>query len=167
MQITAGLQDSTGEIIYSRVQLDLVHTKDDKDFIDGGQTEYVRKTVTLRDITIDLPVSLGELYEDWNQFKNKYGRILPINKINGYYIYDDSVKFVKPEDILDRNSFEFKKQTALWGTNGPKGDKPTKCINLIDAETDHLKAILKNCSHISEEYRKIINSILEDRKTSL
>ena len=39
-------------------------------------------------------------------------------------------------------TLKWKAQHAIWGTNGPDGDQPTKYINLIDASGNHLTNIL-------------------------
>lgn len=67
---------------------------------------------------------------------------------------------------------EVAKQYAQWGTFGKGGmehckgtcpDHQLRWVRLIDCETDHLKAILANCPHISSDYEEIIISILTDR----
>lgn len=155
-QIIAGLQKSTGEIIYSRAHHDYVSTTDGGGFLDGGQTgPYIRHS-GVKIIIIELDVSAGELYDDWNYSRNKYGRILPEDA--------KSVKIVPKEEIMDRASFEFRKHTATWGTYGINGDQPRQEKNLVLCDTDHLLAILRTQGHASAEIKAIIASILLDRE---
>lgn len=154
-QYLAGLQESTGEIIYSRANHDFIQTTDGQGFMDGGQLGLYNRHSGLKIVVIDLPVSYGEAYDDWNNRTDKYGRINPEDAKN--------IRIVPKEEWIDRKSFEFKKYT-LWGTYGKdsKGPKRTKC--LCDCETDHLQAILDTQTHIGNETRQIIQSILADRE---
>ena len=55
------------------------------------------------------------------------------------------------------------KRMAHWGTYGADGTLPLKFVRLIDYSTDHLKKIV-DTQNIGDDYRTIINAILEDRK---
>jgi hypothetical protein len=99
-------------------------------------------------------VNYADLYNDWNSRENKYG-IHPI----------DEVTVLEEKDWPDTDSFEWKKQTKIWGTNGPNGDQPTKYVMLVDCSSDHLHSILHHCGHISDETRNIVKSILIDRES--
>lgn len=155
-QIKALLYHKTGEIIFSRARHDYRTTKDGKCFIDGG-FDYARcGGFDCEIVPIEIKQSTSELFNDWHYCKDKYGYISPKEAKN--------IKILDEKDLLDKNSIEYKANTAIWGTNGPKGDQPTKYVNLINCETDHLEAILKNCLHIDDNYKNIINYILEKRK---
>jgi len=155
-QILAGLQESTGEIIYSRAQHDYIKTSDNEAGLDGGQAgRYNRVIGKLKVIFIELDVDCAILYDDWNNNINKYGRISPEEARN--------VKILTKEEVIDRDTFEFRKNTATWGTYGIDGKGPKKTKLLINLETDHLQAILRTQGHISAEYKEIIKSILADR----
>lgn len=54
--------------------------------------------------------------------------------------------------------------TARWGTCGPYGNQPLQYKRLIDFSTSHLINILTMETQASLETRKIINSILRQRK---
>lgn len=154
-QIIAGLNEKTGEVIYSRAQHDFI-TDSQKNFIDGGQLSSYYRISGLKKIIIELNVDYGTLYDDWNYKRDQYGRTTI-----------DKVKIVPESEILDRKSFEFKKQSLIWGTYGKNGDQSRKTICLINAETDHLEAILKTQTHIGLETKEIIKSILVDRKSKV
>lgn len=157
-QYIAGLQESTGEIIYSRANHDYIQTSDCKGFMDGGQLGSYYRCSGLKVITIVLPISYGEAYDDWDKGINKYGRISP-EEAKAVYI-------VPPEECIDRKSPEFKKY-MLWGTYGRDGKGPKRTKSLCDCDSDHLNAILKTQSHIGSETRLIIQSILADREAAI
>lgn len=155
-QVIAGFNLNTDEVIYSRAHHDYV-TDSENNSIDGGQLgPYVRGTLPndmFKHIIIELDVDYGTLYDDWNYRYDKYGKTTI-----------DKVKVVDKKDYEDRDSFEFKKKSLTWGTYGKDGKGPRKTICLINAETDHLEAILRTQTHISQEYQKVIKAILLDRK---
>ncbi len=153
-QYIAGLQESTGEIIYSRARHDYVQTTDGQGFMDGGQLSSYYRYGGVKIIVIELDISFEVAHDDWNNRTDKYGRISSKEAGN--------VKILPKKEWLDRGSFEFKKFT-LWGTYGPNGDQPKKTKCLVDCDTDHLVAILTTQTHIGTETREIIQSILKDR----
>lgn len=153
MQVIAYLQGSTGEVIYSRDRYDYIETSDGKDYVDGGQIDYGRFSSGLMPVTIEVNAKHSDLKNDYMNRTNIFGRNTSIN----------SVHLVKVEDIQDRDSFEFLKNNLTWGTYGPNGNASHKHINLIDADTDHLRAILDTQTHISTQYKEVIKSILKDR----
>lgn len=51
----------------------------------------------------------------------------------------------------------------LWGTRGIKGDQPVKYRPMVEYESDHLKAILRNCPNASPWHRLAIHHILTER----
>jgi hypothetical protein len=79
-----------------------------------------------------VPQTYAELYNDYQyNFKaRKYGI---------WNLAD--VKILSPEEIPDTDSFEWRVENAIWGTNGPKGDQPTRYVLLKDCELDHLQKI--------------------------
>jgi len=152
-QYIAGLNKKTGEIIYSRAQHDFI-TDSEGNFMDGGQLSPYFRYSGLTPIVIELPYSYGAAYDDWNYRINKLGKISPEEAKN--------VKIIPKEEQIDKNSSEFKKYT-LWGTYGIDGKGPRKTKCLCECDTSHLIAILDTQSHIVEETRGIIKSILKDR----
>lgn len=56
-------------------------------------------------------------------------------------------------------------QVARWGTYGKGGKEPLKWVKLIDCETEHLEAILRTQPQIGRGYRRMIQTILHQRKT--
>jgi hypothetical protein len=162
-QYLAGLQESTGEIIYSRARHDFRNTSDSQGYVDGGNDYFRGSGVKL--IMIELSISPAELYEDWNKEMGKYG--FAIKNKNGKLIQSpEFIRIVPTEEFEDKKSFEYKKKYFTWGTYGKNGDQPRKVKMLTELDTDHLEAILDTQSHISPETRLIIESILEDRKKS-
>ncbi len=125
---------------------------------DGGQpgcTDYAGYTrFSHKPIWIELPgVNFGTLFGDYQAGKDR-----------AYGIHDISEVRILPEDeIPDTESREWKIENTIWGTRGPKGDQPLKWILLKDADTDHLKAILKNCSYAAEDIKDAAIEILERR----
>lgn len=161
-QYLAGLQESTGEIIYSRARHDFISTTDGLNSVDGGQ-DYFRqvwdnsKSKPLKQVVIELEISPAQLYDDWNYARNEFGRTSI-----------DKVKIVPENELEDKDSFEYRKKYLMWGTYGKEGKGPRRMIMLAtDAETDHLIKILETQGHISGETRKIIESILKDRNETL
>lgn len=102
---------------------------------------------------MDIPnVTSSDLHNDWNNRVDEHG----------LYVGADKISKIKIVDPPDTESFEWKKQNAIWGTYGQDGKQNFKYINLINAERNHLLAILKT-ETISKEYRDIINAILEQK----
>jgi hypothetical protein len=156
-QYIAGLQESTGEIIYSRSPHDFRSSTDSLNWVDGGQ-DYFRqvwdssKTEPLKQIVIELNVPPSIVFDDWNYERNQYG-----------ITHIDRVRIVPESEYEDKTSFEYKKKYATWGTYGPKGDQPRRTVMLTNADTDHLLKILETQIHIGREMADIIRSILKDR----
>lgn len=69
----------------------------------------------------------------------------------------------EPLFLYENDDFDTKKEKLLWGTYGKDGKQPFKWVKLINCEDDHLKALLK--LHISDLYKNVIDTILEDRIT--
>lgn len=115
---------------------------DDYLMMDGGQNideshGYNRFSVTGKKIWFEVPQTYAELYNDWNNSLHtprKYG-IWPI----------EEVKLLSPEERPDVESFEWRAENAIWGTNGPDGKSPTKYVLLKDCEKDHLAKISELC----------------------
>jgi hypothetical protein len=155
-QYIAGLQESTGEIIYSRARHDYRQTTDSSCFVDGG-LDYFRhgwdatKGPPLKQVVIELEVSPAALYNDWNNRKDKFGKT-----------HISEVRIVPPEEYEDRQSFAFKKKYSQWGTLGKDGLGPRRQVMLSECQSDHLQAIL-DTQNVGPEARAIIRSILADR----
>jgi len=153
MQVIAGLQKNTGEIIYSRHRQDYVETSEGEDFIDGGQKDIVRSSIGLDIITINLEAQLSDLINDYLDGGAKYGRT---------NVHEATI-ITNPDLIEDRSTYLWRLENMTWGTYGEHGRSPLKYINLVDAELDHLEAILKTQSHLEVEQRKIIHDIIVAR----
>lgn len=59
------------------------------------------------------------------------------------------------------------KANATWLTKGIDRRQPTTAVLLVDCTTDHLKNIVANKPNLSADYRRVIESILEDRGEAL
>lgn len=130
---------------------------------DGGQpglqnyAGYGR--YTKEPVWIELPnVTFADLVNDYqfNTRNRQYG-IHPIGE----------VRILDKSEIPNTDSFEWQVENACWGTNGPKGDRPTKYVLLKDCESDHLKAIIANCPHARGMTFHIIERILQQRQQLL
>jgi hypothetical protein len=55
------------------------------------------------------------------------------------------------------------KMVAMWGSKGHDHTEPTKFQRLVDLTTEHLVNIKANSSHVTDDERRLIDSILEDR----
>lgn len=59
------------------------------------------------------------------------------------------------------------KEHAVWLTKGIDHGQPVAVVRLIDCTSDHLKNIVLNKPNLSPDYRRVIDSILEDRGEAL
>jgi hypothetical protein len=59
------------------------------------------------------------------------------------------------------------KQYAVWLTKGKDRSQPATAVRLADCTTDHLKNIVLNKPDLSDDYLRVIESILEDRGETL
>jgi hypothetical protein len=66
--------------------------------------------------------------------------------------------------LYDKTPFDDIKNNLVWGTYGKNGDQPLTWVRLVNCEYDHLKAILETQKGISPLYKKVIESIIEDRE---
>ena len=67
--------------------------------------------------------------------------------------------------ITKNTPFDEVVRKLVWGTRGPKGDKPLTYKKLINLETDHLRAILNTQPQIKGKlHEKVIKFILGDRE---
>lgn len=115
---------------------------DGEDYImqDGGQNidesfGYNRKWG--KSIWFEIPQTYAELYNDWNN---------SLNSSRKYGIWNlADVKILTPEEYPDINSFEWRAENAIWGTNGLNGDQPTTYVLIKDCEKNHLKKISELC----------------------
>jgi hypothetical protein len=88
-------------------------------------------------IWFEIPQTYAELYNDWNQ---------SINSPRQYGIWDiNDVKILSPEEYPDTESFEWRAENEIWGTNGLEGDQPTTYVLLKDCSKEHLKKISELC----------------------
>ena len=55
------------------------------------------------------------------------------------------------------------KMVAMWGSKGQDHTEPTKFQRLVDLTTEHLVNIKANSSHVTDDERRLIDSLLEDR----
>lgn len=80
MKIIAIKCKKCGAIVYSRARHDFrwCACGEDGCFIDGGQEDYVRvggDPIMTEEVDLDLPVTLEELYDDWNFHRDRFGLI--------------------------------------------------------------------------------------------
>ena len=48
--------------------------------------------------------------------------------------------------LYDNEPHETQARVLTWGSYGINGDQPIRCIPIAYMETDHLKAVLKECN---------------------
>jgi hypothetical protein len=65
------------------------------------------------------------------------------------------------------NGMDEAKKYAVWLTKGQDRTQPATPVLLADCTSDHLKNIVANKPSLSADYRRIIESILEDRGETL
>ena len=82
-----------------------------------------------------------------------------IDSLEGIEVSGDAADLLKVR-VLD---VERAKMLAMWGSKGVNQDEPTKFQRLVDLTTEHLVNIKKNSQHVTDDERRIIDSILEDR----
>jgi len=61
------------------------------------------------------------------------------------------------------NGMAAAKANAVWLTKGLDRTQPATAVLLVDCTSDHLQNILANKPNLSDDYRRVITSILEDR----
>ena len=101
---------------------------------------------------------------DYLTHKSPSGKEFMIDGGRDYFRYSYDEEDIIPLYITDESSEQEIVDRMLWGTRGVKGDQPLTWIRLKDAETDHLKAILKNATP-GPHVVKAINTILSSRET--
>lgn len=99
-------------------------------------------------IWIEVPQNYAELYNDWNR-----------NDPRQYGLWNiEDVKILSPEEIPDTESFEWRAENEIWGTNGLDGNQPTTYVLLKDCSKEHLRKISKLCeSRGNKELQRIVN----------
>jgi len=114
---------------------------DDYIMMDGGVENtsqyagYNRFSVTGEKVWFEAPQDYAQLYNDWNRNDpRKYGL---------WNIKD--VKILSPEEIPDTESFEWRAENEIWGTNGLDRNQPTTYVLLKDCEKGHLQKIAALC----------------------
>jgi hypothetical protein len=109
---------------------------DDYIMMDGGQNVgesfgYNRFSVTGQKVWFEAPQTYAELYNDWN-----------LNKPRKYGLWNlEDVRLLSPEEIPDTESFEWRAENAIWGTNGPDDKSPITYVMIKDCELGHLQKI--------------------------
>jgi hypothetical protein len=133
-------------------------------FTDGGQPgtiDYAGYTkhrgvecwAEIKDLTY------AEFYTDYqNSSRERQYGIWMFKPLAG----ECQVRILDPEEIPDTESMVWRKEMAIWGTRGIKGDQPLKYIHLKDADTEHLEAILET-QRVSPQTAEVITSILDQR----
>jgi len=100
-----------------------------------GHAGYNRKWG--KSIWFEVPQNMAELYNDYNQSLHsprKYG-VWPI----------EDVRVLTPKEYPDTESFEWRAEHEIWGTNGPDGNLPTTYVLLKDCSKEHLQKISELC----------------------
>lgn len=124
--------------------------------IDGGQPvgynscRIIYEDKRPEEAWFDLKVNSADLYNDWNNNKDRLGIIA----------LEECGEKVEQPDIT---SLEWKIEHAIWGTYGKTGLDPFRYINLKDCTLNHLKKIAKE-SNVSEDYLKIIKFLLKQKE---
>lgn len=96
---------------------------------------YNRFSVTGEKLWFEVPQTYAELYNDWNRnIPRKYG----------LWNLED-VRLLSPEEIPDTDSFQWRAENTIWGTNGPSGTDLTTYVLLKDCGQNHLQKIAKLC----------------------
>lgn len=117
---------------------------------------YNRFSVTGEKIWFEVPQNMAELYNDWNN---------SLNSPRKYGIWNlADVKILSPEEYPDVESFQWRAENAIWGTNGPNGDQPTTYVLIKDCEKSHLKKISELCEKRGNKELKEIVDYWHDRK---
>ncbi len=113
-----------------------------------------------KSLWFEVPQNMAELYNDWNN---------SLNSPRKYGIWNlADVKILTPEEYPDVESFEWRAENAIWGTNGPNGDQPTAYVLLKDCENLHLRRIADICkTRGNEELRKIAEYWIEKKVKEL
>ncbi len=118
-----------------------------------------------------------------NAMKTVDGTIITSGSVHDYVEYEghsvdgggDYFRYGYPSGCKDKiellflnenDSLEMKKKKLIWGTRGKDGKQPLKWVKLIECETDHLKAILKQVTP-HQPHTEVIQSILEDRSIQM
>lgn len=109
---------------------------------------YNRFSVTGKRLWIEVSQNYAELYNDWN-----------CNDPRQYGLWNiEDVKILSPEEIPDTESFEWRAENEIWGTNGLDGNQPTTYVLLKDCSKEHLRKISKLCeSRGNKELQRIVN----------
>lgn len=77
------------------------------------------------------------------------------------YLHEDQVDLC----LYDDEPHEIQRKILKWGTRGPNGDKPVEYKQIKDLDTDHIEAILRDCSkYMSEVHKNCMKEELETRK---
>lgn len=116
-----------------------VGENDDRIMADGGQPNIGDSAGYSKHwgkpIWIEITQTYAELYNDWN-----------LNNPRKYGIWNlEDIKLLSPEEIPDTESFEWRAENEIWGTNGPDGKDPTTYVLLKDCSKDHLQKISQLC----------------------
>ena len=117
----------------------------------GDYAGYNRHNGTLG--WAQVPQTFAELFTDYRMaVERKYG-IWPIK----------DVKILEESQYPDTESHEWKMENCVWGTRGKQGSEDFKFIRVVDAETDHLQAILDTQQPLRADIQQIIVEVLEKR----
>lgn len=114
---------------------------DDRIMADGGQPSIGDSAGYNkhwgRTIWFEIPQNYAELYNDWNQ---------SLNSPRKYGLWNlEDVKILSPEEIPDTETFEWRAENEIWGTNGLSGKEPTTYVLLKDCSVEHLQKISELC----------------------
>lgn len=151
------------QILTSVAHYDYRSLGDREDYLmmDGGvqglsNFGYNRFSVSGKKVWFEIPQSYAELYNDWN-----------LNSPRKYGVWNlKDVKLLSPEEIPDTESFEWRAENEIWGTNGPDGKDPTTYVLLKDCSKDHLQKISQLCEKRQNKDLKQIADYWYERKTN-
>lgn len=128
--------------------------------MDGGQcltnhyAGYSRYSCDGDFVWFRVPETFDVLYERYNK-----------REFDGVWNIED-VDLIPREEWDKIDLIQEKANNFIWGTNGKNGNEPFRRVLLKDCSLEHLKAIIKNVSHIHKETEEIIKYLIE-QKTNL
>lgn len=150
------------QIVASVARYDYISLGEDGDYIlaDGGQPNIGDSAGYNKHWGIpawfEIPQTYAELYNDWNN---------SLNSSRKYGIWNlADVKILTPEEYPDVESFEWRAENAIWGTNGLDGKSPTTYVLLKECSKDHLSKISELCEKRGNKSLKEIVDYWHERK---
>lgn len=109
-------------------------------------------------IWFEIPQTMAELYNDYNQ---------SLNSPRKYGLWNlEDVKVLTPEEYPNTNSFQWRAENEIWGTNGPDGESPTTYVLIKDCSKEHLAKISELCGKRGNKKLQEIADYWIDKKAA-